>query len=260
MNKKTNILVIDDDIAILDIIKRIIEKLEMNCSVTTALNGLEAILAADKSPPALLIIDIFLPWLDGFKLIQLFSKKFPSSHILAISGKSSPEISENAIDAGADEFLSKPFKFAELQDTVKELLGRKDLGKILSSKRTNIFLVEDHYAQLLYLKETVESLGYNVVGGAQTGEDAVKKALDIKPDIILMDIELHGKMNGIQAAETILKELSLPIVFISASDENDHIEKAVSLCATAFITKPFSKKDLKFSIEKALYERETGSQ
>jgi CheY-like chemotaxis protein len=87
--------------------------------------------------------------------------------------------------------------------------------------QTNVLVVEDESIVSKDIQHSLKKLGYNVVGAASTGEQAVQLALEHMPDIILMDIMLKGEMNGIEAADTIRKETNIPVIFLTAyADES----------------------------------------
>jgi CheY-like chemotaxis protein len=83
-----------------------------------------------------------------------------------------------------------------------------------------ILVVEDEAIESMDIKSTVESFGYSVPCGVGKGEEAVAKALELKPDLVLMDITLKGEIDGIKAAAEIKKN-DIPVVFISAVLEDD---------------------------------------
>jgi len=75
----------------------------------------------------------------------------------------------------------------------------------------NILVTEDESIVRKDIEQTLEKIGYNVVGSADNGEDAIDLAVRLRPDVILMDIMLKGDMNGIAAAEEIKRTLDVPI-------------------------------------------------
>lgn len=76
--------------------------------------------------------------------------------------------------------------------------------------QAKILIVEDEGIVQMDIHQRLLTLGYDVVGGAATGADAISKASQLLPDLVLMDIQLKGKMDGIQAADEIRKNLDLP--------------------------------------------------
>jgi CheY-like chemotaxis protein len=79
-----------------------------------------------------------------------------------------------------------------------------------------IFIVEDELLIVEDLKQKLRRLGHTVVGHATSGEVAVSQATEARPDLILMDVRLRGKMNGLEAAARIREVLPVPIVFVTA--------------------------------------------
>ena len=116
-----------------------------------------------------------------------------------------------------------------------------------------ILLVEDESIEAMDIKRTLESFGYNVPYVASQGEEAVSKALEIKPDIILMDIILKGEMDGIETANEI-KNLNLPIIYLTAHSEESTIERAKLTGPYGYIIKPYEVTELKYAIELAIYK------
>ena len=80
----------------------------------------------------------------------------------------------------------------------------------------NILVTEDESIVRKDIERSLKKLGYNVVGSADTGEKAIELALQLKPDIALMDIMLKGEMTGIEAAERIKREIDIRIIFLYA--------------------------------------------
>lgn len=119
-----------------------------------------------------------------------------------------------------------------------------------------IFIVEDEFIVMENIKLDVKSFGYEIVGTASNGIDAIEGILKEKPDLILMDINLKGSLSGIDVARRIKGE-SIPVVFITAYADEKTLETARSLGAYGFLIKPFQALDLKSSIEMAIGKSET---
>lgn len=120
--------------------------------------------------------------------------------------------------------------------------------------KTNILVVEDESIVSKDIQHSLNKLGYNVVGAAATGEKALDLAREFKPDIVLMDIMLKGDMNGIQTAEIIRSEFSIPVVFLTAYADESTLSKAKITEPYGYIIKPFKEIDLHTSIEMAIYK------
>lgn len=120
--------------------------------------------------------------------------------------------------------------------------------------KTSVLVVEDESIVAKDIQQSLIKLGYNVVGTASTGEKAVAVATELKPDIILMDIMLKGPMSGIDTAAEIKKDLSIPVIFLTAYADENTLSKAKVTEPFGYIIKPFKEIDLHTSIEMALYK------
>ncbi|PIP37425.1 MAG: hypothetical protein COS92_05400 [Desulfobacterales bacterium CG07_land_8_20_14_0_80_52_14] len=117
---------------------------------------------------------------------------------------------------------------------------------------SKLLIVEDEAIIGLQLEGTLESMGYEVVGRAMSGKEAVEMAKKYKPELILMDIVLPGGMNGIQAAKKIQAKSDVPIIFITAHDDEKWLEQTNSLQIMGYILKPFHDYQVKATVEIAL--------
>jgi hypothetical protein len=120
--------------------------------------------------------------------------------------------------------------------------------------QTNVLVVEDESIVSKDIQHSLKKLGYNVVGAAATGEQAVKLAMETQPDIILMDIMLKGEMNGIEAATQIRTETNIPVIFLTAYADESTLNRAKVTQPYGYIIKPFKEIDIHTSIEMALYK------
>lgn len=119
-----------------------------------------------------------------------------------------------------------------------------------------IMIVEDEVVVGADIREKVEQLGYTVCPIVRYGEKVLNAALLEKPNLILMDIKLKGKMDGVEAARNLHKHLKVPVVFITAYSDNDTLSRAKVAEPYAYIRKPISMEDLRINIEIALYKAE----
>lgn len=115
-----------------------------------------------------------------------------------------------------------------------------------------VLVVEDESVLLLLIKTHLQSLQCKVVGEANDGKEAVELARTLNPDIILMDISMPGEIDGINAAEMILKEQGIPIIFVTSHTDEETINKATSLSPSGYLFKPIKKIELKVAIDIAL--------
>ena len=120
--------------------------------------------------------------------------------------------------------------------------------------RVNLMVVEDEFIIAADLKDRVDRMGYRVSVQTDSGEDALRQIEGHSFDLILMDIVLNGRMDGIEAARAIREHSAIPIVFLTAYGSESIIEKAKLAEPFGYILKPFSDKELRAVIETALYK------
>jgi PAS domain S-box-containing protein len=116
----------------------------------------------------------------------------------------------------------------------------------------NILLVEDDRITSKLIQKYILDIGYYLAGAVSSGEEAVAIINQKEPDLVLMDINLEGKLDGIESAKSINSSISLPFVYITSSSDYSTIERAKESNAYGYIIKPFNKKDLRATIEMAL--------
>ncbi len=126
------------------------------------------------------------------------------------------------------------------------------------SKTLKILVVEDEKIIAINLKESLESLGYTVPAIAASGEKAIEKATEFRPDLVLMDIWLKGNMDGIEAAQQIWEHLKIPTIYVTGHSDQSTVERAKITAPFGYILKPVKEQALYVAIETALqrYERE----
>jgi PAS domain S-box-containing protein len=123
-------------------------------------------------------------------------------------------------------------------------------AEVFKMTKVKIFLVMSKNVEALNIKRTLQSLGYEVSYIASSGEEAVEKALEITPDLILMDIYLQG----IIAAATKIKEFDIPIILLTDHSIDLKIKKAKFLVPYDYIIKPYKRTELDHVIKLALYK------
>jgi DNA-binding NarL/FixJ family response regulator len=108
-----------------------------------------------------------------------------------------------------------------------------------------ILIVEDEFILAANLKESLESLGYNVVDIVDSAEIAIEKVAELHPDLVFMDIRLRGKMDGIDAAEKIWNSLQIPFIYVTGHSDKSTVEKATrQIEVLRLIAEGFSTKDI----------------
>ncbi|MEY3368184.1 MAG: hypothetical protein RI973_1339 [Bacteroidota bacterium] len=114
-----------------------------------------------------------------------------------------------------------------------------------------VLIVEDDFSFGLELVMLVEEIGYQILGLKENSDDALVLIKQDTPDVILMDIDIKGSMNGLELA-TAIKDLRIPVIFITSIQRIDYYEQARELTAAAFLVKPVEKITLRSSIELTL--------
>ena len=119
-----------------------------------------------------------------------------------------------------------------------------------------ILVVEDESIIAMELEAHLTSMDYEVVGRASSGVEAIAKARELRPDLILMDIVMPGEKNGIEASEEIISEMDVPIIFLTAYADEEFIKRAKTVGPFGYIVKPYEDRELRAAIEIALYKKE----
>ena len=124
----------------------------------------------------------------------------------------------------------------------------------MAAKQYKIQIVEDEENVVEILQMLITSIGHIVVGSSASGKDAIYAAGEMHPDLILMDIELIGEIDGIEAAKQLKLLHNIPVVFVTASYDNDTIERAKQAEPMGYIIKPVDVQELKVTIEFAIFK------
>lgn len=115
-----------------------------------------------------------------------------------------------------------------------------------------ILVVEDEMVIAANISLQLSELGYEVTGILPRGEEAIEHIKIERPDIVLLDIQLKGELDGIETANLILKDHNIPIIYLTANADDTHFNRAKETHPYAFISKPFKKRDLQRAIELAV--------
>ncbi len=117
-----------------------------------------------------------------------------------------------------------------------------------------ILIVEDEAITVAALKRELVGLGYQIAGVATEAEAAVALADQLKPDVVLMDITLPGKLDGITAAVAIRGHVGAPVVFLTAHADAGTMERAMLAGPFGYLLKPFTGHELKAALEVARHQ------
>ena len=123
--------------------------------------------------------------------------------------------------------------------------------------KQKIMVVEDSIVVSRDIQARLANLGYGVAATAVTGQEAIDRAEETRPDLILMDINLKGPMDGVEATEHIHQRLDIPIVYLTAQSDEGTLKRAKLTGPFGYLLKPFDERDLHTTIEIALYKHES---
>jgi CheY-like chemotaxis protein len=132
--------------------------------------------------------------------------------------------------------------------------GRK--GGIVM-EQTNIMIVEDEGLIAYHLKEVLEKNRFSVPVTVASGEEAVQEAYNVNPDLVLMDINLAGEIDGIDAAIRIRDDFNIPIIFLTAYGDDHILQRAKAADPYGYILKPFNERELVIIVEVAVHKHKT---
>jgi PAS domain S-box/PAS domain S-box/PAS domain S-box len=119
-----------------------------------------------------------------------------------------------------------------------------------------ILIVEDDNIVAKDLQKRLSNFGYDVVGFASTGEEAVKKVIATSPDLVLMDVRLKGEKDGIETASALRSQHGIAVVYLSDDVDTDTLKRASKTEPFGYILKPFDERELRTTIEMAFYRKE----
>ena len=117
-------------------------------------------------------------------------------------------------------------------------------------------VVDDEAALTTHLDERLTWMGYEVVGRASSGVESINKAKRLKPDVILMDIVMPGKLDGIDASKKIKEDLDIPVIFLTAYADDKFVKRAKDAYPFGYLIKPANPDEIKATIEVALHKKD----
>ena len=119
-----------------------------------------------------------------------------------------------------------------------------------------IMVVEDEGIVALDIQSKLEGKGYEVTAVVSSGEEAVEKAAETHPNLVLMDIQLEGEMDGVEAADQIRSRFDIPVVYLTAFSDDSTLQRAKVSEPFGYLLKPFEERKMHTTIEIALYKHQ----
>ena len=117
-------------------------------------------------------------------------------------------------------------------------------------------IVEDEIIEAMFLGEILKLWGYEICEIATSGEDAIKEAEIQKPDLVLMDINMHGQINGIEAAGRIRSQTGIPVIFMTGYSDEETRQKAYTAQPAGYFVKPLDYNKLKEALLSIMHQKE----
>jgi CheY-like chemotaxis protein len=131
-------------------------------------------------------------------------------------------------------------------------LQQKNIALPIREKTPKVLVVEDENIIAMDLKVILESFGFDVYGPVPSGETCIKAATFFRPDVVLMDIRLKGRMTGIDAARLIHRFLHIPVIYLTAYGDEAILEEATKVSDFGYIRKPFEESEVENKIRALL--------
>ena len=123
--------------------------------------------------------------------------------------------------------------------------------------KTRILIVEDELVVARDIAQQLTALQYEPIGQTARGDEAVRLTGELRPDLVLMDIQLTGPLDGVEAAKAIREQFSIPVIFLTAFASNPMLERAMTAGPFGYILKPFDEHELRMIIEVGLHQYRT---
>lgn len=122
----------------------------------------------------------------------------------------------------------------------------------MNQPKEKILIVEDERLVAKDIESFLLSRGYIVTDVLSSGEEAVRAAREVRPDLVLMDVKLKGALDGIEASRLIRNELDIPVIFLTAYGSEDLVQRAGAISTYGYLLKPFNETQLEINVEMAL--------
>ena len=238
--------IVDDDPDILRLLRMYLEDEGFRTvSAETASKGL---LLAKETQPDAILLDVLLPDQDGFLLLETLKSDARTASIPVVILSIIKE-KLKGLELGAADYLVKPVGHSLLKATLHKILARTDRPK-------TILIVDDEEDTLNLLRDRLMEEGFKTIE-ASNGKDAIEKASESSPDLILLDI-MMPEITGWDVMEKLKQEegtASIPVVVLSAASSDADRQRGLQMGIKNYLTKPFEVKELITEIKKVIVHR-----
>ncbi|MBN1622163.1 MAG: response regulator [Endomicrobiales bacterium] len=246
---RTTILVVDDLFTDREVLKDLLEQRNFKCvSVEDGENAIEVL---KHGKPDVVFVDVKMPGLDGFEVLDRIKKVHPDSGVIMMSAYSSYEYLEKSLKMGAFTCLNKPLKIDNVIETIERIRSQTQQEK----KYYNVILVEDDEDYRNSVVDLLEQNNYKVIPVSK-GSDAIEASKKQYCDALLVDLKLPD-MNGIDVIKKI-REVSpnILVIIITAYESLEAAIAAIKEQVHDFLIKPVSSQILLRSLKKGLRNRQ----
>ena len=237
--------IVDDDADILRLLRMYLE--DEGFRTVTSESATRGLLLAREMKPDAIILDVLLPDQDGFALLETL-KTNPDTAGIPVVILSIIKEKLKGIKLGAADYLIKPVGHSLLKATLHKILSRTDRPK-------TILIVDDEEDTLTLLRERLKEEGFQTIE-ASNGKDAIEKAIQSPPDLILLDI-MMPEITGWDVMEQLQQKegtASIPVVVLSAAATEADRQRGFRMGIKNYLTKPFEVKDLVEEVKKVILQ------
>lgn len=272
---KVSLLVVEDEFLAAADLQQRLEKLGYDV-LDIVSSGEKAIQSAAELRPDLVLMDIIIQGnVDGVKAAQkIGSLDIPVVFLTAYSDSATIERAKKSTPYG---YIVKPYEDSVLKVTIETAIKKHSsdresmdnvrmlavsephethFKKVEPNLIPQVMIVEDEFIMAIDLSDKLESLGYKIVAIEVSGEDAIRTASELHPDIVLMDIILQGEVNGIEAARQI-NDMDIPVIYLTAHSDPATLEKALETTPYGYVLKPFEEYKVNSAIQTALEKKKS---
>ncbi len=238
---KVKILIAEDDPDTAKLIQAYVES--RGFATAIAYDGVEALERVKEDGPDLILLDLKMPKMDGFEVINHLKKdsKTEKIPIVVITSYDVPGTREKCYLLGVNEFLTKPISEEKLIEEITDQLRKIEM--IQEKKR--VLVADDEEDISLLVKSTLESEEF-IVDMVGDGETAISKIKENVPDLLILDVSMP-KLDGYEVCRRLKKDVTLshlPIIMLTAKGDTADKVKGMDKGVDDYITKPFDPEEM----------------
>jgi two-component system cell cycle response regulator len=257
------ILVVEDNELNMKLVKSLLSLSNFRC--LEAGDAEKGISMASQEKPDLILMDIQLPGMDGLTATEKILEKedLKDIPVIALTSYAMEGDKEKALTAGCKGYITKPLDTRTFVTTISEFLDNQNLDERnrTAPYKKKILTVDDDPLNLKLLNKILSTSEYKIIC-ATNGQEAIERVQEEVPDIILLDIMMPG-LNGYEVTKVLKgnsKYKTIPIVLVTALDEEKEKAKGLEAGADEFINKPINAMELNARVKSLLRMKEYGEQ